>query len=111
MKRRFTLKLGGRRYDRCAFVTGYYANSYALAIKIAREGESGAMEPLISLTENLGPQPAHHAAIKIPKENTNILSEMQQLGLIKKVSRNITHSFTTYPVCEIDERILCEYAA
>ena len=96
--------------------TGFFrksrdAKTGTMSIQVYRIGETGYADPLLTVTENLGPQAPRHVAIKNYAENEGILSSLQKLGIVKKVVTHITTGYISFPVCEIDEEILNKYVA
>ena len=111
MRNTCTIELKHHIYDNCFFRKSRDAKTGTMSIQVYRIGETGYADPLLTVTENLGPQAPRHAAIKNYAENEGILSSLQKLGIVKKVVTHITTGYISFPVCEIDEEILNKYVA
>ena len=111
MRNTCTIELKHHIYDNCFFRKSRDAKTGTMSIQVYRIGETGYADPLLTVTENLGPQAPRHVAIKNYAENEGILSSLQKLGIVKKVVTRITTGYISFPVCEIDEEILNKYVA
>ena len=74
MRNTCTIELKHHIYDNCFFRKSRDAKTGTMSIQVYRIGETGYTDPLLTVTENLGPQAPRHVAIKNYAENEGILS-------------------------------------
>ena len=69
MRNTCTIELKHHIYDNCFFRKSRDAKTGTMSIQVYRIGETGYADPLLTVTENLGPQAPRHVAIKNYAEN------------------------------------------
>lgn len=69
MRNTCTIELKHHIYDNCFFRKSRDAKTGTMSIQVYRIGETGYTDPLLTVTENLGPQAPRHVAIKNYAEN------------------------------------------